>query len=395
MALRLVEGFENYGTVNQALTSTTNFTSRYEAYQSWDIDIDSGRHFGNSIRLGGNWATNQDYFFTPTISPSNATFTVGFSMKNTSRWTAHNFLWARIGASTNQFYLQCFHSNTMFFNGGGTFNGTWAPSGTVVLRRGSDNRVMFYWHNLISDAEWNYYEFKMRANTDATSFIECRKNGVVFPGYNFTSVNQASFNAVSGVGSPVNNLTGQLANSGSAGINRFAFGNIGGYNTQTTWYDDMYILDNSGSFNNDYLGVMAIEAITPIGTGANSNWTPSTGAGWSCIDEAVPNTTDFVSATVTGVTDTYRFAPPSFLNSNVRAIEHNIFMRNNGNLNSAVIPVQRVAGVNYEAPSLLKMPGTLGNWSTYQAIQEVRPEDGNVYTMSNIINREFGLKTTD
>lgn len=402
MTLRLIEGFENYGVTNQALSSTNNFTSRYGVTQGWDVDLDVGRYFGYSLRLGGNWATGTyDNISTPLLtSPTgqspHPTFFVGFANKITNRWTTNTLLWAQLYGITTQFYIQVLQANAIYFqyNLNTPFHYRYAYAGDVILRRGSDNAIMFYWDRLMSDSEWHYYEFKMTAAADSTSFIECKKDGVVVPGYNFTGTSQNWGNMTGCPASTVNNLTGLLANSGLTGIDRFSFGNVGGYQSQTTWFDDIYICDDLGPYNNNYLGPIAVEALRPTGTGANSGWTPSTGAGWSCVDESIPNTTDYVSSTTTGTVDTYQFSIPSYLNNNVLAIQNNLYMRNNGSLNTGLIPVQRVGGTDYEAPSYLRVEGWKPDWADYKLIQETRPEDGASWTLSNITNpREFGLKT--
>jgi hypothetical protein len=62
---------------------------------------------------------------------------------------------------------------------------------------------------------------------------------------------------------------------------------------------DLVIWDGTGSNNNNFLGSVSIIPMT-VTSDISLNWTPSTGTtGWDLIDEAPPNTTDFISASST------------------------------------------------------------------------------------------------
>jgi hypothetical protein len=65
-------------------------------------------------------------------------------------------------------------------------------------------------------------------------------------------------------------------------------------------YDDLYLLDNSGSINNNFLGDMRVDAhfpVTPDGT--HQDWTPSTGSDrFAVVDDPSANITDY-NATLT------------------------------------------------------------------------------------------------
>jgi len=50
-------------------------------------------------------------------------------------------------------------------------------------------------------------------------------------------------------------------------------------------YDDMYVLDASGSENNDFLGNRQVVPLRPDGDGDLSDWTPSTGNNYENVDD--------------------------------------------------------------------------------------------------------------
>lgn len=73
-----------------------------------------------------------------------------------------------------------------------------------------------------------------------------------------------------------------------------------------TMIDDLYICDGAGSTNNSLLGDCKVVALLPSGAGASTDWTPSAGANYECVDEATPDDdTTYVSSATAGHKDTY------------------------------------------------------------------------------------------
>jgi hypothetical protein len=52
-----------------------------------------------------------------------------------------------------------------------------------------------------------------------------------------------------------------------------------------TRYDDMYVLDSTGSKNNAMLGNHRVDSLDPDGAGDDTNWTPSAGSNYQCVDD--------------------------------------------------------------------------------------------------------------
>jgi hypothetical protein len=89
------------------------------------------------------------------------------------------------------------------------------------------------------------------------------------------------------------------ANQGSDGADRAEFSwTTGGSDTLSL--TDIYVLDSTGSVNNDYLGVLYMEAMKPDGTGTTMNWTLAGGA--SDIEDAL----DEAAGTQSGTEDDKR-----------------------------------------------------------------------------------------
>jgi len=77
-----------------------------------------------------------------------------------------------------------------------------------------------------------------------------------------------------------------------------------GYNIVATGYTNAYF-DNFIMDNANWISKTSIQAILPTGIGNSSNWTPSAGANWSCVDERPPSDADNVQINAVDTTDTY------------------------------------------------------------------------------------------
>jgi len=62
-----------------------------------------------------------------------------------------------------------------------------------------------------------------------------------------------------------------------------------------TWWDDMYILTDSGEAPTDFLGDCMVDTIYPSASGEYTEMTPSSGENWECINETIIDDTDYVT----------------------------------------------------------------------------------------------------
>jgi hypothetical protein len=120
----------------------------------------------------------------------------------------------------------------------------------------------------------------------------------------------ATINATTGTvtvrmnGVNVITFTGNTKNGGTnTTIDAFVIGANGG---MTNVIDDLYICDNTGSApNNTFLGDVRIQTVVPSGAGSSTQFTPSTGANYTTVDELPYSATDYVQDAVSGHRDTY------------------------------------------------------------------------------------------
>lgn len=64
---------------------------------------------------------------------------------------------------------------------------------------------------------------------------------------------------------------------------------------------DLYVCNEAGTKNNDFLGDVRVTASFPTGDTTPEQWTPSTGSdSFAVVDEASPNTTDYLESSTVG-----------------------------------------------------------------------------------------------
>jgi hypothetical protein len=69
------------------------------------------------------------------------------------------------------------------------------------------------------------------------------------------------------------------------------------------FYVDNVVLDDAS-----WIGNTKIQAISPTGAGNSSQWTPSAGSNWDCVEEVPANDADFVSVNAVDQVDLYAAA---------------------------------------------------------------------------------------
>jgi hypothetical protein len=72
-------------------------------------------------------------------------------------------------------------------------------------------------------------------------------------------------------------------------------------------YDNLYVLNELGSVNNDFLGPVVVQTMIPNGAGSATNMTPSSGNNYECVDDSTTHdsATSYVKTSSTSTTDLY------------------------------------------------------------------------------------------
>jgi len=236
MALLWIEGFEGFGTSTGVAPSPSGMLARKYPINNREafMDIETGR-YGYCLEIVGT----ADYIQTPNLT-TNATMVCGCAIKILSTPASQNRLYTFYDGSTAGVGVRVNSDLTLS-----------VYRGTTLL--GSSSSQM-------TTGNWFYIEMKVLTN-NSTGTVEVKVNG-----------------------SSWISLTSQDTQEGSNAYHtavRLGM-NDGGVYTQ---YDDMYVLDGSGSKNNDFLGNRRVDAIYPDGAGDDTNWTPSAGSNYQNVDD--------------------------------------------------------------------------------------------------------------
>ena len=276
MALLIIEGFD-------WASSTDDITKKYQS--TGTIGLVTPRDgVGNAISLSGDKAAISKNFTGST------TLIIGFAFK--SSFGGDHTLFT---LNDNQICFRTSSSRTI---------NAWRPDG------GGWSQV-FSTIDALEANTWMYLEFKIVLNTGSTGSVEIRKNGALYY--------QDSTLTTSPVSTPWSNIYfGESPNA--------VFGN-----DSNCSIDDIYVCNDSGSMNNDFLGDCKVSTLFPNADGGVNEFTPSTGTDhYAVIDETPLTTTDYLTSTIAGQKEFFNITSLSENPVNVYGIEVNSYWEKTG-----------------------------------------------------------------
>jgi hypothetical protein len=124
------------------------------------------------------------------------------------------------------------------------------------------------------------------------------------------------------------------------------------------YLDDIVINDTTGSApGNTWPSGAYVTGLSPTGAGTTTQWTPSTGNNYACVDEIPPVGTDYVSVNAVDQIDSYTFADLPAAASVVLGVEVAIFACKIGiSTPTTIKPLVRHSGTDYPTASGLTVP---------------------------------------
>jgi len=267
MALLFADGMDLIG-------ATANIVRRYDsitASVAWGAAF--GRFGGGGIKV-----TDDDRLFSKSVAGSPQTCIVSFAL---------------FRSSTASQIDRCFGFDTSVSQGGIQMF-TNSASSLIQVRRGATVLGVDF---TVSLNVWHWISIKYKAaNIGGTYDVKVD-------------------------GTNVFSFTGDTVNSGTETINIIKFG---GDQTQDFTYDDIIIMDDTGSAPfNDFLADTRIDTIQPNAVGDNAGFTavPAV-ANHLNVDEAVPDDdTTYVESEVTTTKDLYNMASMAFSPTAINAIQ--------------------------------------------------------------------------
>lgn len=361
MALRLIEGFDSLPFTQiakrwRASTSSTTFINITSESATGKV-----RTGTNAIRMRSQPGTTARITYQIPYSPT-SNGVLGFGLLANTLSATH--IIATKIASNGESYI------VLVLNGGGTFSvyrdtdgaGLSAPPG-VLLATSTNTIVANTWH---------YIEWRTTVN-GTTGQSEVRVNGNPTPWINISSANTQAV----------------------AGVPEIRGFQLGAYQTNDLYFDDVYYLDgNSSAGSTTFLGDCRVNTVFPSSDGNQTDFTPSTGSdNYAMVDEVVPDddTTYNQSSTVNNV-DLYGF-PDAFgvgVSANVFGVQVSNIVRKTDAGPAAIAPVIRSNSTDYVgANSYL----AISYFDEFQ-IYENDPATSLSWTTDGVNNAEFGLKRT-
>ena len=164
---------------------------------------------------------------------------------------------------------------------------------------------------------------------------------------------------------------------------------VGWHGQNGDWIDDLYICDDTGTQNNDFLGDIKVVTILPNADGSNTGWTPSSGTShYSLVNETPANDdTNYLYTSTVGATDTENFQDITLTGSIRGILQLACIRKDDAGARSACL-VCRVGTTDYEGPEV-----SLGTSYTYlKQIRETNPATGAPWTVADINAAQFGVR---
>lgn len=342
MALLWVEGFEGIGVTN---TSQADFYFKYPSVIApTGLTVVDGRFFGKGCRFAATLGSTPS-LNTPNLKLSpDATMVIGFAI---------NF-------AVLQFtrIVSMYDSTTEGMNLSLSSNGTgnqWVVSrGSTALASGSTPPAT---------STWMYVEFKVLCDASVGTY-ELKVDGITI---------------LSG--------TGQNTKAGAHNFHdnvKIIIDQIAADQT----YDDMYILDGSGSANKDFLGDSSVYGLLPDGD-VTTQMTPSAGSTHNVLVNENPadQNTTYVSDSVSGHEDIFDFDDLTSGNA-VFGLQYNVeCIQDTFSTLDVNLPVNGVDGTAQNLAAVL-------SYENLYVIHEVDPSDSAAWTQAKIDALQAGVKIT-
>lgn len=243
---------------------------------------------------------------------------------------------------------------------------TWGDR-TIMLRTGgtssSTGTLLGYTDICLIAQAWNYLEFKVTFH-DTSGIVEVRHNGVEV--FNQTSLDTSA--------------------TGNAYSNGIRFGRA---TDPPSYFDDLYLCDDSGTLNNDFLGDCKVETLLPDGAGNYSQWTPTGEASnYLTVDDTTPDDdSTYVSVSGTNLKDTYTMDNLQTAVGTIYGVQSNIYARKDDAGTLGIQPLFRISSTDYT----ISGENLSDSYNYLTKIREKSPATDTAWTITEVNSLEFGF----
>jgi hypothetical protein len=344
MALLWIDGFEGYGTsVGSDVSPVDVLTRRYGAatYGSGYCTLRAGRVSGRAIQPGNSsWSIR-----TPSLGTLGTVITgVGFRPPSGSALVLYVYtgsqrrVWFNYNAGTGE--IDVYRYDTMI--------------GTVSM--GSTSGAG------LAANTWAYVEVKVTCGTSSGA-VSVHVNGTA-----------------------VLSLSGQ--NTAGGYLTYFDCVLLSGGSGNYPYYDDFYVCDNSGSANNDFLGVCQALAIFPTADAGTNAWTTSTGGThYNLVSEnPVDDDASYVESATSGQEELWNYGS---LSGTIKGIQINTDCKSTTG-SAYTLKTQIKSGSTDSSDSGQSVSST--SYATKMRISETDPATSSAWLAAAVNSAQFGVK---
>ncbi|KKL63526.1 hypothetical protein LCGC14_2174220 [marine sediment metagenome] len=337
MALRWIEGFEGFGGLSGA-PLIAEVAKKYDASSVSGVTLEDGRGSGNSLNIG----TTNAQFISKTFDDQ-TTWVIGFAFHTPSAFTGVGRVMVNIlEDAAPQMVLKLTNDDLEVFRNASLLQ-------TITLS--------------LSTSTWYYIEFKVTIHDSAGAW-EVRVNG--------STVDSDSGIDTSDNGNPVGN---------TVKIHSIV---------DFPWYDDIYILDGTGSVNNNFLGEMKVEILLPNSDSISSDWLLSAGSDHYALVDDNPSDEDttYVYSSTSDDVDYYNYED---IGSELQTI-YGVQINTQARVLAASMDMYLTVSSNSSVSNGTAVTVSDTNYKTFARPIELDPDTSALWLSGGIDDALFGVK---
>ncbi len=155
------------------------------------------------------------------------------------------------------------------------------------------------------------------------------------------------------------------------------------------YIDDLYVCDDTGSAPyNTFLGDVRVQTAIPTAAGNTTQFTPSTGANYTTVDELPYSATDYVSGVTSGTKDTYQIGDIAATTNTIYGIQTNIIAKKTDAGTANMRPIVRSGSTDYTGTTV-SVPSVD---KTFTEVRTADPSTSTTWTIAGINAIEAGME---
>lgn len=353
MAMILIEPTAHYAAVADIGTDNDDLTTQWSIDGAIALSASAGRFGAQAVEI--QTSARQILVRLGAGVVSGSTLIVGGAVKfalsqSGNAITRQNILICRTAAASDHWSVQIGNGGTLYILN---------SAGTIVTTV----------TNAIQPEMWHYIEFKV-------SMLDSGSFSIRVDGVEVLSAFSGDFRSGTGNTSTIE----QLSFRG---------------NENNTYWEDIIIMDGSGSTFNDYMGDMRYELAVPDADGSTTQWTPSASTNVSCIDDAIRaynDDTDYISEATTDEINLASHATISATNASVIHFAALFALARSDGAGDKIALVVK-SGATTDAGADLALIGTTSTAYRFRKkIWTVDPDTTAAWTVANLNSAEWGVK---